>query len=82
MPISKLRKRQHGYDYSIVWKCRKGYTNWDVYNHYDEELAVKLCKSEKDFKELLHVSQYPISPTDVKKRNKILAKGGVYPNGR
>ncbi len=79
MPI---RKRKQGYDYSIVWKCSKGYLNWDVYNNYDEELAVKMCKEEKDFKELLHVSQYPIANTEVKKRNKILAEGGIYPNGK
>ena len=79
MPI---RKRKQGYDYSIVWRCSKGHLNWDVYNHYDEELAVKMCKEEKDFKELLHVSQYPIANTEVKKRNEILAEGGIYPNGK
>ena len=42
----------------------------------------KMCKKEKDFKELLHVSQYPIPNTVVKKRNEILAEGGIYPNGK
>ena len=79
MPI---RKRKESYDYSFVWVDTDGEMHWDIYNDFTKNDAESICKAERKFKEVLHAEQYPIAGTEVKERNKILAKGGIYPNGK
>ena len=48
------------FSYSIVWMDDKGFTHWDVWDHFTQEEAESLCEKEDNFKEILHVAQYPI----------------------
>lgn len=48
------------FSYSIVWVDNKGFTHWDVYDHFSQEEAETVCRAEDDFKEIQHVAQYPL----------------------